>query len=573
MQKIKNILKKHYIAVIIAVLVGVVSIAPHIFFLFDDSYAGIQMFGADAEDHYVSRIREVYDGNPSLGNVFLPDKKQPYLTPGLGEIIVAYFGKALFMNAVKINVFSKFIFPAIIFLLIYFFAYRLFFSKTISILSSAAAFFGYNLFSEPNSILGLFSFATSQSEFLVYTRPINPEVSSIFLFASLYLLLGIICGRISLWRIILLGTLSGLSVYISIYPWSFLLLSLGLYFLYFIYKREFDGAKHIIYAIIINIATTAPFWLNFISLKSNEFYLDTAIRQGLTNSHTAVWSSWLFILFAILIFFWPEAYRKAKIFLLISVASLIAATNQNIITGVYIQPSHYHWYITKPFVAIIITALFVYLIYKFIKNKIVAKVILLFAAAVLFYNGALIQINSYARHLPSTIEKQHYAPVIKYLNDNFQTTQTVWANVGISELIPMYTKHNSPNNTYAGLYLSGERYYIDRLLLHYKLRGIKPEDIYEIMQDEKADVSQRVYIIRHREELGSYDAIPDEVIASFSEEYSRFYNRDIEDIFNDFNVDMIIWDKKEWPGFPYKSLEKFKEIKNIGDKFIVYTVL
>ena len=407
------------------------------------------------------------------------------MTPGLGEVLVAYLGNALFISAVKINVLSKFIFPVIIFLLIYAFVYKLFFSKPISILSSTVVFFGYNLISEPNSILALFSFTTFSSEFLVYTRPINPEISSIFLFASLYLLFSIIYGGKSLWKPILLGALSGLLVYISIYPWSFLLVLFVLYFLYFIYKKEFSNAKYIIYAVIINTVTTIQFWFNFISLKSHEFYLDTAARQGLVNSHAFVWSLWLFILLMLLVFLWPQAYKKAKIFLLLAVISLIIATNQHIITGIYIQPSHYHWYITKPFVAIIITALFIYLIRRFIKNKIAIKVILLLVVVVLFYNAILIQTNSYVKHLPSAIENQKYAQVIKYLNNNFQVAQNIWASVNISELIPMYTKHNSPNNTYSGLYLSSEKYYIDRLLLNYRLRGIRPEDIYEVMQNEK----------------------------------------------------------------------------------------
>ena len=47
--EVKAFIKSHKIAIILAVIVGLVSVAPQIYVLKDQNYRGIQMFGTDAE--------------------------------------------------------------------------------------------------------------------------------------------------------------------------------------------------------------------------------------------------------------------------------------------------------------------------------------------------------------------------------------------------------------------------------------------------------------------------------------------------------------------------------------------
>src|SRR4051812_45114212 len=92
----------HWLAIIFAISVGVLCVAPYFYFAHTVEYRGIAMLGQDAEEHYLARIQEAYDGNPTMGNVFLPYKKTPYLTPGLGEDIVAGLGRILHLTAAEV---------------------------------------------------------------------------------------------------------------------------------------------------------------------------------------------------------------------------------------------------------------------------------------------------------------------------------------------------------------------------------------------------------------------------------------------------------------------------------------
>ena len=81
-------LKRHGLAFILAILVGVICIAPFLYFaLHAPGYSGIVMMGTDGEEHYLARMAEVYDGHAGVGNVFLPDKNLPYFAPAGGEIL------------------------------------------------------------------------------------------------------------------------------------------------------------------------------------------------------------------------------------------------------------------------------------------------------------------------------------------------------------------------------------------------------------------------------------------------------------------------------------------------------
>ena len=117
--EIKKIIKSHIGAILMALVVGAISIAPQLYVLRDPNYKGVQMFGADAEYDYVAKINKAYYDNYSRGP-FPPDPgKDYYLAPELGERTMAFFGKMTHLTAIGINIAAKFIFPFILFLILY----------------------------------------------------------------------------------------------------------------------------------------------------------------------------------------------------------------------------------------------------------------------------------------------------------------------------------------------------------------------------------------------------------------------------------------------------------------------
>lgn len=564
-------IKSHYLAIVLALFIGIISIAPQLIFSFDLSYSGIQMFGTDAENYYVARVHEVQDGHPLLGNVFLPDKDKPYLIPGLGEIIIASIGWVVSMDAVKINVISKFIFPTILFLFVYFFTQKLFYSKSIAIISASFVLFGNNLTDGLRDIMGLFSFTTSQDSFLTYTRPINPQISTLFFFVSLYLLFKVTSEnrRINLWEGIFLGILSGASLYVYIYSWSFLFVLFSFYFSYFLYKKNKENAKLFFSIIATNLVVTIPFWVNFFKAKAHQDYIDTSMRLGLVANHDAVFGIWLLLSLIVIIFLWPKEYQKAKIFFLFIITSLWVVTNQQILTGMKMQIGHYHWYITKPIIAIIISMFAIFLAKKLIRNKKAVTLMTIFLISILFYNGILIQLRSYQGGYAEAVKNQRYSAVIFYLEDHYDSSKNIWTNIELAELLSAYTKHNALNNRYAGNYLNSNEYFIKKLLLTYKLQDIRPEEVGEIIKKEKNMISGNIFGLYYREKQ---EDVPEDFLRLLENKYKSFYGLSYKEIFEDLDIELVVKDVQKDKNFAYENVSVLKKEQDFSGDFIIYRV-
>jgi len=571
-------IKNHKWIIAVAFIIGVISVAPQLYFaFFVPEFEGIHMLGTDSEFHYLARIQEVYDGYPASGNVFSPDKDKPYLMTSLGEIIVAGFGKISSLDAVTFNVAAKFIFPFVIFLLIYAFVYKLFSShstssgqaKSIAIIAACVAFFGSDLTSGLSYIIEFFSFTSSAAYFLAHTRPINPQISAIFLFVCLYILFKLVNDNknTNLKLPLLLGLISGISIYIYIYVWSFLIILIGLYFLYYLYKRNKNYIKNFLYIIFVHAVITIPYWINFFQARMHPDYADAARRMGLVSSHEPVLGMWIIISLLAVLFFWPDEYKGVKKFLLFIIISLWIATNQQIITGVMMQQAHYHWNITKPvLVSILVGGLFIYSIQRFIKNNKLVNLFVVLSVLALVYHGAMIQVSAYKHAYPVYLERQGYSKLISYLSDNYNSPQSIFSTELTSAMLPVYTHHDAPNNAFSIYYLSSREYLSKLLFLEYKLQGVKPGVSGEIMRANRCSISKRVFGMYHREQYGSCNAIPDEFdefIVELERQYKDFYGLSYADIFKDLNIDLVIWEKKNIPGL--------KQIHNINDEFVIFS--
>lgn len=543
MQKVNKFFAEHSLAVGLAVLVGAISVAPQLYFaVFSRASNGVHMYGTDAEEHYIARVQEVLDGNWSLSNVFLPDKTGPYVSPAGGEIMAAFFSKIFFIDAAGVNLLLKFILPSVLFLIIYFFLLLLFSSEAAALVAATAVLLGNNLISGPAGFWGLLHFFSNEHNFLVYARPINPIIGSIFLFGSLYLLAKAeIADDSSKKRLLILfGLVSGLSIYVYIYVWSFLFVFFGLYILYTLYGRDLEGALWSFGALAANLAVSALFWINFIQLRSNQFYDATAARLGLIGGSDPIFSWWLFLLLFVLLFFWPKGYNAAKQTLLLSVFALWIVIDQQIFTGIALQVGHYHWYIVRPLAAIVFSFLFVYAAGRVFKRVRWSRIAIGCAIIVLFYNAALVQFSSYRFWRETAVEDQKYSVAMRYLESHYLSAQTVWADRRMSELLPIYTKHDAPNNGYAEFYLNSEEYFLNRLFLEYRMRGLDPDQARSAMFDERRDVSKRVFGLYFRELYGSYEEISDIVLAGLADKYRSFYDLPFEDALRYFGIDILV---------------------------------
>ncbi len=563
--------RTHCGAVLLAAAVGALCIAPQLWFMHEPGYRGIEMMGADAEEHYVARIQEVYDGYPSLGNVFLPQKDQPYVLPGLGENIVAQLGKALHMTAPRMNVLSKFIFPFFAALLLYTLSYLLFRSRAAALLGMGAALLGDNLMSGLGAWKALLHGTSDVSGFLTYARPINPEVSGVFLFGALILIFSAFYQRktATVLESIIIGACAGLSWYISPYVSTFLFGMLGLSCVWLVYQRRHRAAGSALGSIVVGTVALVPYAVNYLSLVRAPAYADTALRQGLVMTHQPIVSAWLAVLLAAVLFLWPRRFSSARPFFVVCTLTLIILLNQQIVTGREIQPSHYHWYITKPLVGVMLGMYAVVCTEYVLHRRYLRMGVYVLGALFLLYSAALLQINSYRANYPEAIAAQSYAPALAYLN-TLPAGQAVWADRAISTYIPMYTDQNAPNNDYVEYYLVPQQYLVERMLLEYRLSNISPSQILATMEQDRSDISQRLFGVYWRDQAGSYAAIPDSLLEQYAAQYPGIYAEPIVDIVKNLGVTTIIWNQNDEPVWDISSSTTMPI--STTDTFKVYSV-
>ncbi len=565
-----QLLHRHWVAVGIAVMVGLLTMAPFVAFRFDPVYKGVEMIGSDAEEHYVARTQEAYDGYPSVGNTFMPNKEQPYGPAGLGEWVVYVLGKTLGVSAPEANVFAKFLFPAVLVLLIYAWVYSMLGNKTAALFAGMAPILGYNLVSSMQSWVAGLRGTTIDSMFLIFARPINPQVSSVNLFGTLLLLYrGFHSGRKPLWwEVVGAGVLAGSALYISPYVFVFLGSLLLVSFVWFLWKDRALALPAFLTGAVA-LLCTIPFAVNYLHLHASVGYAEFAMRTGVATNFASVLPRWLILLTLLVLLLWPKEHGKARTFLLLMFAALFIVIEQNVLTGVYLFPGHIHWYITKPLAAIMFGIYLGFasaLLWRwgYVRLSIAAAVLV---CAGFFYNAALWQINSYVGSYPLAHTSQAYAPVLEYLNTQ-KEPQMVWADTTLSLYIPMYTHHNAPNNVYAIYYLNPFSFYTNSVFLDYRLRGVLPEQALRVFMLEREWVNMRLYGMYGREISGQPDPISDEDLEALSQQYAVFFDRPLDDVLRELGVTMLAARVSERS--QYAKIAGLKEAYT-SDAFVVYT--
>ena len=562
----REVIVKHWPGLVLATVVGLYCVVPPVFFALSPEYAGVALTGQKDEEHYIARTEQAYAGHPTLGNTFLPRKEQPYFQAGLGETIVAGMGIMSGMSVPQITVVGKFIFPFFAALLLYALVYAFFGSILVSLLAVLWLFLGDNLSSGISDWMDLLQGTSPNGFFLPFMRPINPEVSSLFLFGALYVLYRGFFERAipRAWEIILLGLLIGTSVYLNPYHFTFLVVFCVVWFLWRVYQKDFRSVVPMIYVGSIAFLSALPFLFNYLSLIGQPDYAETAARFGLIVSYAPVIGIWSALLILCPLFLWPEKYARAKPFFLISGIAVIILINQQVITGHLMQQNHYHFYVTKPLADIMLGMYTVVVASLLVRRENLRIALCAIVACVLLYNGLLMQRDSYVATYPSAVASQKYSATLIYL-ESLPEEETVWADKTLSLYIPMYSKHNVPNNFYVGGYLVSNEYLEKRLLLEYKLRGVSPAEIYGTLQKDRADVSVHIFGLYWRENTGSYAGIPDELLRGYAKDYETLFRKPYPEVFRDMGITMIAWDKTAEPEWNIDAMPFAEETFTGGD--------
>ncbi len=484
-------LKTHSVAVVLAIAAGALIAGPHVWFIWSagDQYQGIQMFGADAETNYLTRIQEAAEGG---------DAANPYLFEEKGTLPSSYFilseqilaiPTVLFgIPVATMNLWYKFFLPLIAFLLAYLLAFRVTGRRSAGIIAASLGILGLQLFSvaDIKYFLGMAGPAYEVfTNFANYGRPVNPEFSGLLFFVYLNLLWSFwtLGGKDweHVWKrklavILGLAACYAASFYVYFYTWTFFTVLNGLFFLGLLALRRVRDAVHVAFVTALGFLAAIPYILNLIAFTYHPYYRDISKTFGFIFTHSPRASTagiaTTFVLLGTALFerFAPDHShspdeRKTPLFLALLLGTAFIVINQQVITGRLLQEGHYHWYFNTAIFGLILawaaTVIGRRISFKWFMPVITAVVVLL-----AFSTTIQVQRVSYAAQKETALSDQAYAPLFDWLNANADPESVLLADHRISEWAPVYTHVNVYWSDYNFTYLT-PRYRVMHALFMY----------------------------------------------------------------------------------------------------------
>jgi len=364
MTRLLKKLKPHWTVFALAILVALTYGSHHFFISSNLQAKGLDYYpvaiNAPANDDfdeatvYATRAHAIELGQFSVSDVNLLEyKDHPSTFPVIPPLIMGILAKLLgSLNAAVI--FADFLFPALIFIFLYFLFFELTGRKLLSLISATLFIFAPKiaLYLPPISSYALGQFVddllipTTLTDRLYFSKFEPPQLTYIFFIPTLYLILRAI-KRKETYTTILAGIFFGLLFYTYFHDWTYVIVSLSFIFFLFLLQKNFSQMKRIASIASIGFVVSTFFWINFFDVSSLAHYEDIVSRMGkaLTNSFnidawkTYIRSAGLAILLWVL---WRKRDLVATNYLIGLLLPIFVLLNIQMLIGYTIADKH--WY-------------------------------------------------------------------------------------------------------------------------------------------------------------------------------------------------------------------------------------
>ncbi len=546
-------LRKHWPALVAALLIGLATVAPQIIF---SVRAGSDFHGIYAASngdwlYYVARIRDVTEGHVSASNPYLFEHKDDsYPQATGGEMFVAGLSSLFRMDPVHLQVWLDFIAPFFIAILTYILLYGLSRSRWVS---SAAPV----LLSVMSGGLG---------------KPVNPEITFPLLLLFLIGWFALLAAKEegtkkNLAWIVWCGSMLGLLFLTYFFHWSFLLVVMGCYGILQLRQRRFTSALNQALIACIALIVAIPYLRSLILYAHSSFSDETAVRVGVTHSHfpeTLSRSAVAVLACAFFIFFlrrwklWRDQRAQGVLSLLVA---NIVYPNHQILSGLIIQNAN-HWSFMPVFLMMLALA-FAYPFLKSDSSSVRDRWIFGVGFLALFL-VPLVRLMTFQPPFTSWFDVsqplawQRYAPLVRFLNEKTPLDSVVFANPTLSYLLPAYTHDNVYYAWYIFNMPASDREVMERYLLSHVFEpdfykdpslGISTETQVlwtQPFQTERNTQSvQRLFHIPTEERHS-----PTQEIAFASSTLARLRSRGLDlRALGAYRLDYIVWDTRDQPGW------------------------
>ncbi len=573
-----RIIKNNWIAITFAVLVGLIYLAPNLFFIISlgDRYQGIPMLQTANEDFYIARIQEIVDGHPGLGSFALYEgKEQSSLTPPVAEIFYALPALVLRISVINIVIASWFFLPAILFLLVYFLIRYLtvnfasLSNKFNAIAGATLVTLGYDLVDIKNVWLFL-SGKISGGWFLLWSRPVNPIMGAIFLFSFLLCLCLLIKQeRYRRTLTVLAGVFLALMVGSYFFSWGIALSVTAILLAIFLLEKRYALAKNLVTILLLAAGLTLPYWYASWRLSQSSWYQDALLRNGLFYTHYPLWNKVLLAALAIygLVFvclflkrktsnLWKERLLESMgegkfqgwfTFCLALLLGGLWALNQQVLTGRTVWPFHFVQY-TIPLAIIAVIVLFFNIIQKKWPRVWRTTIAVIIGGTLIW--GGFVQAKAYIGYVDYYASLQAYGSALNWLNrqpnDCVVLVEDETTNLyNLNGLVPAFTHCNVFGSTWAYNLLSPERRHYSYLVL-LRMKGVTAEMIEDYVRQNRLEAV--VYLFPDWKSLYGIKQFPDfvdtkleERLKKLPDNYRQFVKEDFTSELNKYRLDYVLF--------------------------------
>ena len=563
-QTLANKLRTWWLPLVLAMLVGVIYVLPHVLFIADlgTDYQGIILMGADAEEYYAARVREIYDGHYTVSNAFLHEHKSaPYMQPPLPELLLGLAGKLGGLSMGELFIAADFVLPAVMFLLAYGLMLLLTGSRAASVLGASLLVLGHHLFSfELPASLRFVLTGDRPRVPLIFSRPVNPQLNLLFFFGCLIFLYRAV--RDEEWRdVVLAGAFLGVQFYTYPYCWTFLYVGGGILFAVALLRKEYGLCKRLAVVGGIGAVVSVPFWINLavaVHLPAGA-YAEYSHRQGMIASRAPTISRQLLVSIPLFALLYRPRDRRYWFLLSLLIGGFVVL-NQNVITGRHLQSGHWHWYTNKPTVIIALAVLLHYFfsvqgwgarlrswLRSWVGALAVGLVVAFLVGEALFVQLSALNAvgNRYAGY-------QTWGGAFAWLNANSPPDSVVLAADEPMGYLAVYTH----NNLY---HYEMSKYYVldDAELWSRQLRALRFWGLSEVEVAAYIDrYSDHFFGMYYRELYGNY-LVPPEKMERLLTEYRNYLDANIGDVLHAYRIDYVFYG-------PYEE-EQFGDLPDYPD--------
>ncbi len=456
-QKIKRLLCYHWAAIVCAVVFVVLLATPFICsrILLGSEFQGIESEVTDDEAFYLSRIQDVIDGYPMIGNSYLAEHKNaPPQQLFVPEYVLAQLTRLTGFVVPYARIFIAALLECIVFLLFYSVALKISESKTVALFSSLFFFFGLY----PTAMM----------------RPVSPQLNGIFWFFAVLALWCMLDMHIMWRRLVMASIAIGLLFYIYPYYWTwfivFLVILIGTCWLR---ERRYALACLVTLAGVCIIGSGYGV-LTYSASRSPE-YVETMTRLGMIATRFPSGAVVLMITSISLgILLWllrsrVVACNRGTLFFIAAFLTSMIVVNQHIITGKNFEFSNHYTMQTISMAIFAFGFVWRHLAYKYRHYALIIGAIVTVSFVVVGSGRLLQQATTLS---PQMAYRQDYAPVFQWLREHASNDAVVYANEDLSYWIPVYTSQNVFFSHNAGLFLVSDTELENRFLAQHFFDGI-----------------------------------------------------------------------------------------------------